>query len=220
MAFYSHNSSTIGLSYILLLLVMSNSRAVADSAKDKEECLELLTEMTTCLPYIGGTAKSPPTTCCNGLKQVLKNNNKKCICVIIKDRNDPDVGLKINLTLALGLPSVCKVSDDFSQCPALLHLDPKSQEAQIFNQVGKSSNNGSSGPVASPSPSPSPSPALNPTVEVSPSSGQTEGTNSSSQANNAPPKNDACCSRKRLLDLDIFVGLIALVHFFKLQLGY
>ncbi|KAJ7969955.1 Lipid transfer protein [Quillaja saponaria] len=205
MAFYCHNSSTIGLSYILLLLVVLNSRAMADSAKDKEECLELLTEMTTCVPYIGGTAQSPPTTCCNGLKQVLKNNNKKCICVIIKDRNDPDVDLKMNLTLALGLPSACKVSDDFSQCPALLHLDPKSQEAQIFNQVSTSSNNGSS------------SPALHPTVTVSPPSGQTEGTNSSSQANNAPQKNDACCKkRKRLQDLEIFVGIIGLVYCFKL----
>ena len=48
----------------------------------------------------------PTPDCCSGLKQVLKDN-KKCLCVNIRERNDPELGLQINVTVALGLPSVC-----------------------------------------------------------------------------------------------------------------
>ncbi|KAK9283015.1 hypothetical protein L1049_011242 [Liquidambar formosana] len=48
--------------------------------------------------------------------------------------------LNINATLALGLPSVCHAPANVSQCPALLHLDPNSPEAQVFYQFANSSN--------------------------------------------------------------------------------
>ena len=72
----------------------------------------------TCLPYVGGQAKVPTLDFCTGLKQVLKDN-KKCLCVIIRDRNDPKLGLQINVTLALGLPSVCHAPANDSQCPGM-----------------------------------------------------------------------------------------------------
>ncbi|KAK7854185.1 protein yls3 [Quercus suber] len=71
-----------------------------------EECAQQLAILATCLPYVGGQAKAPSLYCCTGLKKVLKDN-KKCSCVIIRDRNDPELGLQINVTLALGLPLVC-----------------------------------------------------------------------------------------------------------------
>ncbi|XP_027357269.1 protein YLS3-like [Abrus precatorius] len=117
------------------------SHAMGDSAQEKQICVEQLTGVSTCLPYLGGDAKSPTPDCCNGLIQAIKNN-KKCLCIILKDRDDPDLGLKINITNALGLPSLCKAPDNVSQCPALLHLDPKSPEAQAFNQMGQNTNGG------------------------------------------------------------------------------
>lgn len=90
--------------------------ARSDDKQDKEECTEQLVGLATCLPYVGGNAKSPTPDCCSGLKQVL-STNKKCLCVIIKDRNDPDLGLTINVTLALGLPTVCHAPANVSQCP-------------------------------------------------------------------------------------------------------
>lgn len=90
---------------------------MAESSKDKEECTEQLAGLATCLPYVGGEAKAPTPDCCSGLKQVLKNN-KKCLCVIIKDRNDPDLGgLQINVTHALSLPTVCNAPANVSKCP-------------------------------------------------------------------------------------------------------
>ncbi|TXG55738.1 hypothetical protein EZV62_017051 [Acer yangbiense] len=122
--------------YLVNVIVVSMvmlSGAMGDKAKDREECTDELVGLATCLPYVGGDAKAPTPDCCNGLKQVL-DKDKKCLCVIVRDRNDPDLGLNINVTLALGLPSVCHQPANVSQCPALLHMDPNSPEAQVFYQ--------------------------------------------------------------------------------------
>lgn len=104
--------------FLVLMSVPIISCVLADKAKDKEECTNQLVGLATCLPYVGGNAKAPTPDCCSGLKQVLKND-KKCLCVIIRDRNDPELGLNINVTLALGLPSVCHAPANVSQCPGL-----------------------------------------------------------------------------------------------------
>lgn len=101
---------------LVLFSVMGISSVMADAAKDREECTDQLVGLATCLPYVGGQAKSPTPDCCSGLKQVLKDN-KKCLCVVIRDRNDPDLGLQINVTLALSLPTVCNAPANVSKCP-------------------------------------------------------------------------------------------------------
>ncbi|XP_039034252.1 non-specific lipid transfer protein GPI-anchored 13-like [Hibiscus syriacus] len=153
------NNNELGLNLRILLvatlavIVISGASITADSGedKDKEECTQQLVGLATCLPYVGGTAKAPTPDCCGGLKQVLKNN-KKCLCVIIKYRNDPDLGLNLNVTLALTLPSVCNAPANVSKCPELLHMDPNSPEAQIFYQLSKNStsNGGDGSPAAAP----------------------------------------------------------------------
>ena len=102
--------------FVVLFSVMRISCVMADPAKDREDCVEQLTGLATCLPYVGGQAKAPTPDCCSGLKQVLKSN-KKCLCVVIRDRNDPDLSLQINVTLALSLPSVCNAPANVSKCP-------------------------------------------------------------------------------------------------------
>ncbi|EXB75445.1 putative GPI-anchored protein [Morus notabilis] len=124
--------------------------ATEDPAKDREECTEQLVGLATCLPYVGGQAKAPTPDCCSGLKQVLKDN-KKCLCVVIRDRNDPDLGLQINVTLALSLPSVCNAPANVSKCPELLKMDPHSPEAQVFYQLERNSTKTDSNPSPSPS---------------------------------------------------------------------
>ncbi|KAJ6315830.1 hypothetical protein OIU78_019157 [Salix suchowensis] len=150
----SHSHYTITRLKMIGILLMSAmvSFAVAATDKNREECAEQLVGLATCLPYVGGDAKAPTPDCCNGLKQVLKDN-KKCLCVIIKDRNDPELGLKINATLALSLPSVCHAPANVSQCPALLNLPPNSPDAQIFYQLANSSSHGAGSPAPSPGPS-------------------------------------------------------------------
>ncbi|XP_074292627.1 non-specific lipid transfer protein GPI-anchored 14-like [Silene latifolia] len=122
---------------IVVLLMMLVIIANGDINEDKKECADQLVGLATCLPYVGNQAKAPTMDCCTGLNQVIKTN-KKCLCILIKDKDDPSVGLKINGTLALGLPVKCNSPDhDISVCPALLHLAPNSPEAKVFTDFGK-----------------------------------------------------------------------------------
>ncbi|KAJ7949076.1 Lipid transfer protein [Quillaja saponaria] len=195
MASSSHTTTTSLLAYLLVLTSMLISSTIADSSKDKEECAEQLTGLATCLPYVGGQAKTPTPDCCSGLKQVLKNN-KKCLCVIIADRNDPDLGLQINVTLALSLPTVCDAPANVSKCPELLKLDPKSKEAQVFYQLDKSSNNGGNE-----------SPAPSPTSEKNKGSGIL--------GTSAPAKSDAYCNGYRLLETEVLIGGLLIWFFMR-----
>ncbi|KAG2384793.1 Protein YLS3 Protein YELLOW-LEAF-SPECIFIC GENE 3 Xylogen-like protein [Vigna angularis] len=182
---------------MILVLVM---HAMGDSAQEIQKCVETLSGVATCLPYLGGEAKAPTADCCSGIRQAMKSN-KKCICVILKDRDDPDLGFKINITITVGLFSLCKAPDNLSQCSALLHLDPNSPEAQAFNEKGVNSN----GDSASPSPSPS--------AKVSSENGRNQGTDETVTA-----KNGGSYEGKRLLEIFVataVAGLILNIHYSK-----
>ncbi|KAM2697924.1 hypothetical protein EV1_036987 [Malus domestica] len=58
--------------------------------------------------------------------------SKKCLCVLSKDRNDPNLGLKINATLALNLPSSCHVPINISRCVDILNLPSNSLDVKMF----------------------------------------------------------------------------------------
>lgn len=137
----------LGLLLILVLLLVT--LCTCDINKDKQECANQLVGLATCLPYVGGQAKVPTQDCCTGLKQVLKDS-KKCLCILVKDRDDPSLGLKINATLALDLPRTCHANgESVSECPALLHLSPNSPEAKVFTDFAKAAAPTSSTPSSS-----------------------------------------------------------------------
>ncbi|RZC83234.1 hypothetical protein C5167_046021 [Papaver somniferum] len=112
----------------------------SDVDKDKGECQDQLIKLSTCLSYVGGTSKAPTPSCCTGLGEVL-STTKKCLCLLVKDRDNPALGLHINSTRALGLPRSCNVPANISHCPALLHLAPNSPEAKVFEDFTSSSAN-------------------------------------------------------------------------------
>ncbi|KAK9154586.1 hypothetical protein Sjap_002066 [Stephania japonica] len=119
------------LTTVLLLLNCGVVRA--DMAKDRDDCANQLVGLATCLPYVSGTAKAPTLDCCTGLKEVL-SKSRKCLCILVKDRNDPNLGFQINATLALGLLRPVK-----SLLMSLLHLAPNSPDAKVFEQFSGSS---------------------------------------------------------------------------------
>ncbi|KAG6630123.1 non-specific lipid transfer protein GPI-anchored 6-like [Carya illinoinensis] len=122
-------NSNLAISYTLVLLLVGF--ASSDLDQDKAACADQLVGLATCLPFVGGDAKAPTLDCCTGLKQVIEKS-KKCLCILIKDRDDPNLGLKINATLALALPTACHAPANISECVTLLHLAPNSTEAKIF----------------------------------------------------------------------------------------
>ncbi|XP_004504343.1 non-specific lipid transfer protein GPI-anchored 6-like [Cicer arietinum] len=132
---------------ILIFLVLMFGLANSDVNQDKAECTDKLLTLANCLPFVTGQAKSPNIDCCTGVKDVI-NNSKRCLCILIKDRDDPNLGLKINVTLALELPNDCKTPTNITKCVDILHLAPKSPEAKIFEDIQKSMEKNSSTTVA------------------------------------------------------------------------
>ncbi|XP_047088935.1 non-specific lipid transfer protein GPI-anchored 13-like [Lolium rigidum] len=125
----------------LLLMVVAvavvGQLAGADFAADRAECADKLMGIATCLTYVQATAtaRAPTPDCCSGFKQVL-GSSKKCLCVLVKDRDEPALGLKVNITRAMNLPSACAIAATFSDCPKILNMAPDSKEAEIFKQYG------------------------------------------------------------------------------------
>ncbi|KAG8073607.1 hypothetical protein GUJ93_ZPchr0006g45855 [Zizania palustris] len=104
-----------------------------DVSADRTECADHLMALAPCLQYVQGQAPAPAPDCCGGLRQVL-GKSPKCLCVLVKDKDDPNLGIKINATLALALPSACGATHaNVSHCPQLLHIPPNSKDAAIFS---------------------------------------------------------------------------------------
>jgi len=93
--------------------------ASGDFAADRAECANQLMGLATCLTFVQekATARAPTPDCCAGLKQVVAAS-KKCMCVLVKDRDEPALGFKINVTRAMDLPPLCNYPATFSDCPS------------------------------------------------------------------------------------------------------
>ncbi|KAL3843743.1 hypothetical protein ACJIZ3_001146 [Penstemon smallii] len=73
------------------------------------DCSTVVLSLADCLSYVteDGTATKPEGTCCSGLKTVLKTN-AECLCEAF--RNSAQLGVTLNMTKAMALPSACHVS--------------------------------------------------------------------------------------------------------------
>ncbi|CAK7342245.1 unnamed protein product [Dovyalis caffra] len=125
----------VTVSCIMLFLMFD--LAFSDLAADKRECSEQLGSLSACLPFVGGDTKNPAPACCSRLREEI-NKAQKCLCILVKDRNEPNLGFKINATLALSLPSICHAPANVSACPEMLHLSPNSSEAEVFEDFAAS----------------------------------------------------------------------------------
>ncbi|EPS62245.1 non-specific lipid-transfer protein, partial [Genlisea aurea] len=122
-----------------------------DISVDRAKCADTLGGVITCLPYVSDQAKSPTKDCCSGFQTVLQES-PQCICLLIKDRNDPGLGLQIDVPRAMSLPQICKIhtNQTVGDCPAILHLPPNSPDAQVFQQFANVT--GAQTPAHAPSP--------------------------------------------------------------------
>ncbi|KAK9078566.1 hypothetical protein SSX86_002623 [Deinandra increscens subsp. villosa] len=123
------------LPWLAMAMVLVGS-SNGDFEKDKGECAETLVGLATCLPYVSGEAKAPTMDCCAKLKPVL-DKSKVCLCILVKDRDEPGLGVKINGTLALSLPDSCHLPSNITDCPKLMNLTANSPEAKIFEDYGR-----------------------------------------------------------------------------------
>ncbi|KAL3535785.1 hypothetical protein ACH5RR_004246 [Cinchona calisaya] len=96
--------------------------AMATIEEDEKDCADQLTNLAACIPYVSGSAKIPTPECCEDTKKV-RSAKPKCLCVLIKESTDPSLGLPINTTLALQMPTACKIDAKVSDCPSNFSRD-------------------------------------------------------------------------------------------------
>ncbi|XVE49583.1 hypothetical protein DITRI_Ditri01bG0093300 [Diplodiscus trichospermus] len=73
------------------------------------DCSSLIMNMADCLSFVssGSQVSKPEGSCCSGLKTVLKAD-PNCLCEAFK--SSASLGVTLNVTKAMTLPAVCKVS--------------------------------------------------------------------------------------------------------------
>ncbi|KAM2022256.1 hypothetical protein ACFX16_044180 [Malus domestica] len=74
-----------------------------------DDCDDVIYGMADCIPFLsdGNTNTKPEGSCCSGLEMVLKASDD-CICEAIE--SSTDMGIPINMTKAMTLPSACEIS--------------------------------------------------------------------------------------------------------------
>ncbi|KAG5394004.1 hypothetical protein BRARA_F02290 [Brassica rapa] len=80
------------------------------------DCSTLIINMADCLDFVtaGGTSAKPKSSCCAGLKTVLKAD-AECLCEAFK--NSAAFGITLNMTKAATLPTACKLhAPSISNC--------------------------------------------------------------------------------------------------------
>ncbi|KAL7235931.1 hypothetical protein ACSBR1_019253 [Camellia fascicularis] len=87
----------------------AHSHSHAAAPAPAVDCFTLVLNMADCLSYVtnGSTVKKPVGTCCSSLKTVLKSN-AECLCEAFK--NSAQLGITLNITKALALPTACHLS--------------------------------------------------------------------------------------------------------------
>ncbi|VFQ88837.1 unnamed protein product [Cuscuta campestris] len=73
------------------------------------DCSSVIMNLADCLSFVtdGSTVPKPAMSCCSGLKTVLKAN-PDCLCEEFK--NSAGLGVSLNLTKAVTLPTACHVT--------------------------------------------------------------------------------------------------------------
>lgn len=93
-----------------LALANCQGDLLSPSLVSSSSCSEIIYEMIDCISFltgVGGSAAKPDALCCSGFKSVLKAD-AHCICQAIREA--PQMGIKLNKTRAIELPSDCEVS--------------------------------------------------------------------------------------------------------------
>ncbi|OIS98587.1 PREDICTED: non-specific lipid-transfer protein-like protein At2g13820 isoform X1 [Nicotiana attenuata] len=126
--------SRMGLFAIVFTMIWAG--VVAQSSDD---CTNVLISMSPCLNYITGNSSVPSSGCCTQLSTVVKNK-PECLCQVLSG-GASNLGLNINQTQALALPTACKVqTPPLSQCNA---DSPNSSPAGTPTTPGSNSGRGS-----------------------------------------------------------------------------
>ncbi|XP_020239951.1 non-specific lipid-transfer protein-like protein At2g13820 isoform X2 [Cajanus cajan] len=92
----------------VVLVVMSMVCAVG-VAQTQSSCTSVLLNLSPCLDYISGNSSTPSSSCCTQLATVVRSQPQwQCLCQVLNGGGS-SLGLNINQTQALALPSACNI---------------------------------------------------------------------------------------------------------------
>ncbi|MED6138988.1 hypothetical protein PIB30_079698 [Stylosanthes scabra] len=101
----------VGVSMVVVAMAVMLGGAAAQSS-----CTTALVNLSPCLSYIQGKSSNPGSGCCTQLANVVRSE-PKCLCQVLGGGAASSLGITINQTQALALPSACKVNTPpVSQC--------------------------------------------------------------------------------------------------------
>ncbi|XP_074269456.1 non-specific lipid transfer protein GPI-anchored 19-like [Silene latifolia] len=126
------------------------------------DCTSLVLTMADCLSYVSNdsTTTKPEGGCCSGLKQVLKTS-PGCLCQAFQQ--SAQLGISLNLTKAMALPSACHVHAPASATSCSVAVSPAGAPAgtvvppagapysSIANPPMSTMGSGQASPAAAPS---------------------------------------------------------------------
>ncbi|XXG67989.1 hypothetical protein AAC387_Pa06g1200 [Persea americana] len=79
-------------------------------------CMSAIISLSPCLNYVTGSSSTPSSSCCTQLASVV-SSQVQCLCTVLNGSSS--LGITINQTRALALPSACNVqTPPTSQCNA------------------------------------------------------------------------------------------------------
>ncbi|XP_009612931.1 non-specific lipid transfer protein GPI-anchored 5 isoform X2 [Nicotiana tabacum] len=100
------------MALVIILVAFFGTGALAQSS-----CMTTLVSLSPCLNYVSGNSSTPSSSCCTALSSVVQSN-PQCLCVLVNGGGS-NLGIAINQTLALALPSACNLqTPPVSQCNA------------------------------------------------------------------------------------------------------
>ncbi|KAH7577569.1 hypothetical protein ACOSP7_001487 [Xanthoceras sorbifolium] len=105
-----------GIQMMLILIVAVGVNFWAGAVAQSNSCTNVLISMSPCLDYITGNSTKPSSSCCSQLSNVVKTQ-PQCLCQVVSGAGSSSLGINVNQTQAMALPSACNVqTPPVSQC--------------------------------------------------------------------------------------------------------
>ncbi|KAL7618182.1 non-specific lipid transfer protein GPI-anchored 5 [Lactuca sativa] len=114
MALYQSTNTIASTTMILVIIVAT---LYGGATAQSSGCTSVLISLSPCLNYISGNTSTPSSGCCSQLASVVQSQ-PECLCQVLNGGGS-SLGLSINQTQALALPSACNVqTPPTSRCNA------------------------------------------------------------------------------------------------------
>ncbi|XP_077247267.1 non-specific lipid transfer protein GPI-anchored 5-like [Tasmannia lanceolata] len=119
----------MGLVMVLVMTLWAGAMA-------QQSCINAITNLMPCLNYITGNSSVPSPACCSQLAGVVRSQ-PQCLCLVING-TAASLGLNINQTLAMQLPTACNVqTPSVSICTASSAPETAPASSPSFSPSGE-----------------------------------------------------------------------------------